>query len=448
MNGVSVTGMGVISTVGNDIDSFWRACLGADSNVETIPEAWLGYNEYNSGIWSPLSTLDFDVLGFKKSEITRRDPVSLIALAAAHQAIQQAGIELDLVNERQNQYALTSIDSERIGVFMGTGIGGAYTFLHNQAYQMLKIPKRELMEFLNGHDIETSVLESLVYPRVCNRFTVSMLMPNAVSAALGLRYGIHGPNRTITHACAAGTTAIASAYRAIQAGEVDIAICGGAEYLYDDYGGIYRGFDILQTLANPLDPISASNRPFDQDRSGFLYSQGGAGVLVLESAESCQRRGSRPLAEIVGCAETFDAHSMVAIAEDGKQIERMMTEAVSSAGLQLQDIDYINTHGTGTQTNDLVEASVIDRLFGNKPLVNSSKSILGHSIGASGALEAIISILSLRNQTTHICNNLQNPLMDLNFVQQVAPQSISHVMSQSFAFGGHNSALVFKAADS
>jgi 3-oxoacyl-[acyl-carrier-protein] synthase II len=205
------------------------------------------------------------------------------------------------------------------------------------------------------------------------------------------------------------------------------------------------GFDVARTLASPGDDLEKANRPFDKDRSGFLISQGGSGILILESESHAKKRGTNILAEVAGFAETFDAHSMMSINSDGTQIKRMINEAVSSAQLQLSDIDYINAHGTSTTINDEVESKIISELFGTKPLINSSKSILGHSIGASGGFEAIISTLSLQNQTAHVCKNLENPIRDLNFVTTQKEHEIRHVLSESFAFGGHNSALVLSA---
>jgi len=330
------------------------------------------------------------------------------------------------------------VSSDKAGIFIGTGVGGAKTFLDNHSYQMLKTTATKLKD----ENIPPRLVDRLLFPPKINPFVVSMLIPNAISAAVGIKYSLHGTNRTISQACSSGTTAIGYAYQAIKSGQVDFAICGGSEYLYDEYGGICQGFDIARTLTTPADDIDKSNRPFDKDRNGFLYSQGGSGILILESEERAKKRDANILAQISGFAETFDAYSMMSINPDGKQIKRMVQQVVSDANLQLSDIDYINTHGTGTKVNDEIESKVIEELFGKKPIINSSKSLLGHGIGASGATEAIISTLSLLNQTTHRCNNLENPIRDLNFVMKKEKHNISHVLSESFAFGGHNSALV------
>ncbi len=443
MNKVVVTGLGVVSPIGCDIDSFWNACLNNESNVQKIPDHWNDYSGYKSGIWSPLPEIDFKSQGFSRVEVMQRDPVSLLAIMAANEALNQAGIDLVSVNEKNRQYELQGVDAEKAGIFIGTGIGGAKTFLENNACHMLKRVTKEL----SNTDVDPDLCAKLLHPSKVNPFVVSMLMQNAVSATMGIKYSLHGTNRTISQACSSGTSAIGYAYNAIKSGQIDFAICGGSEHLYDDYGSLYMGFDVARTLANPGDDMEKANRPFDKDRSGFLISQGGSGVLILESEAHARKREAKILAQVSGFSETFDAHSMMSLNADGIQIKRMIKEAVTEANLQLTDIDYINAHGTSTMINDEVESKVIDELFGNRPLVNSSKSLLGHSIGASGAFEAIISILSIQNQTTHRCKNLENPVRDLNFITEKKEQDISHVLSESFAFGGHNSALVLSAFD-
>lgn len=442
MDNVVVTGMGVVSPIAFDIKSFWSSCLKSNSIVQSIPESWNDYSDYRSGIWSPLPEIDFKAHGFNRLDLMQRDRVSLIAIMAANQALEQAEINVIPSSDGKNrQFKLDGLDPNRSGVFVGTGIGGAKTFLENNACHMLKRTTKALQE----NNVNPELVSKLLHPPKVNPFVVSMLMQNAVSASIGIQYSLNGINRTITQACASGTSAIGSAYRAIKSGQIDFAICGGAEYQYDDYGSLYMGFDVARTLAVPGDDMQKANRPFDKDRSGFLYSQGGAGILILEKESQAKKRGANILAKITGVSETFDAHSMMNINGDGVQIKRMIHQAVTEANLRLTDIDYINTHGTGTMLNDEVESKIIDELFGKKPFINSSKSILGHSIGASGALEAIISILSIQNQKTHPCKNLENPIRDLNFVTSVKNKTIRNVLSESFAFGGHNSAIIFSA---
>lgn len=446
---VVVTGLGAVSPLGISVDALWQRALVGESVVENIPEQWRNYTDFNSGIWSPLPDIDFRDQGFSRTEVLQRDRVSLLGLMASQEALKNAGFSTLLVDKRHAQYSVEGVDAQRIGVFIGTGIGGAKTFLENHSFQMLSRPLkacRSALSFDAFEAIEPS-LAGLVHPVKFNRMAVPMLMPNGVSASIGIKYGVRGQNRTVANACAAGTSAIGDAYQAIVSGELDVAICGGAEYLYDDYGTIYRGFDALGALAKPSTDIYRANRPFDEARNGFLFAQGGAGILILESASHAQKRGAGVLAKISGFAESFDAQSMVALADDGLQVERAINTALEKAGTTLESVDYINAHGTGTEINDRVEGAVLQRLFGTKPWVASSKSFLGHSIGASGALEAIITVLTLKNQCSPACMNLDDPIYDLRFVRernQVTP--VDTALSCSYAFGGHNAALVMQHA--
>jgi 3-oxoacyl-[acyl-carrier-protein] synthase II len=274
-----------------------------------------------------------------------------------------------------------------------------------------------------------------------------MLMPNAASAAVGIKFSLTGPNVTYCVACASGTVAVGHGYRAVHEGRVDLAVTGGSEYLYDDHGHIFRGFDVAGTLVRDYVDSETANRPFDEKRSGFLFSQGGAAVLVLEELEHARRRGATIMAELIGFAESFDAHSMMSLAPGGEQIERMIRAALADANLLPRDVDYVNAHGTGTKNNDQTEVEVINRVFGKSVRVNSTKSLLGHTIGASGAIEALVTALSLRDGMTHICKNLDTPILDLNFVRSVERFDPRVGLSQSFAFGGHNAALVMRRFD-
>jgi len=434
---VCVTGLGAVSPLGIGVNNLWQRSLAGEAVVQPIPPAWHRYSDYRSGIWSPLPMLDYRALGFTRNECLQRDPVSLLALLATQEALQSAQLNPVLVDKRQARYQLQAILTERAGVFIGTGIGGAYTFLQNHAEQILARTKPALQV------ASADILALLRHPGKANRMAVSMLMPNAVSAAIGIKYGLHGLNRTVTNACAAGTSAIGEAWQAIRQGQLDLAICGGAEYLLDDYGTIYRGFDMLGTLADPGTAPQQANCPFDRRRSGFLIAQGGAGILILESAEHAKWRGVPILAQITGYAETFDACSMVAMDSGGVQIKRAIQTALATAGQLPTAIDYINAHATGTQANDQIEASVIQTLFPHRPWVASTKSILGHSIGASGALEAIITVRSLQQQHTPACHNLQEPAFDLNYIHD--SQQTLHLrqaLSCSYAFGGHNAVLI------
>jgi len=448
---VVVTGLGVVSSIGSTTRAFWEGCLAGKSVVEEIPERWRRYADYKSSLWAPLPDLDYVDRGLSRVEISQHDPVALQAAAAAGEALADAGLAVELKSKRANTYEVAGVDAERAAVFMGTGIGGASSFLANHAYQILARPRQALEDVVQGSsepgavsDCLHRLLEDLSHGRRFNPFVVSMLMPNAVSAFLGLKYSLTGLNHTSSLACAAGTVAIGEAFRAIRDGRVDMALAGGTEYLSDEHGGIFRGFDIAKTLVRDCGDPQGANRPFDAKRSGFLFSQGGAGVIVLEELKGALRRGARPLAELAGYGESFDAHSMMNVASDGVQVERMVRLALRDAELEVADIDYVNSHGTGTMANDAVEAAVIERVFGAHVLVNATKSLLGHTIGASGALEAVVTVLSLQHQRTHACKNLEEPIAELNFVLSAEPVKMAAALSQSFAFGGHNAALIFK----
>ena len=450
---VVITGAGVISPIGSGVEEFWRHCLQAKSVVAPIPEQWLQYADLRSRVWSPLSDYDPESFGITRTERLQLDPVTVLAISAAREALEGAGFTLVPAAERSRAFALPEVDSTRAGVYLGTGIGGAHSFLQNhaqhlyqRAHEALKVYSEKHASTEDGATLD-GILSLMTHPLRYHPFVVSMLMPNAISAAVGIKFSLTGPNLTYCVACASGTVAVGHGYRAVQEGRVDLAVAGGSEYLYDEHGHIFRGFDVAGTLARDYADLESANRPFDEKRSGFLFSQGGAAVLVLEELEHAQRRGATIMAELIGFAETFDAHSMMSLAPGGEQIERMVRAAITDANRLPRDVDYVNAHGTGTKNNDQTEVEVIDRVFGKSVQVNSTKSLLGHTIGASGAIEALVTALSLRDGTTHICKNLDTPILDLNFVRSVERFDPRIGLSQSFAFGGHNAAVVMRRFD-
>ena len=415
---VVVTGGGAVSAIGIGLEVFWRNCLEGRSVVAAIPSAWDRYASLHSRLWSPLPDIDAEALGVVRAERLQLDPFAILALGAAREALANAGLRLAQA-ERPRALAIVGHDAARIGVFMGTGIGGAYTFLQNHSIHLSRGPRY-------------------------NPFVVSMLMPNAGSAMVANKFSIRGPNATYCVACASGTVAVGNAYRAVRDGQVELAVSGGSEFLNDEHGHIFRGFDVSGTLVRDCADPQTANRPFDEKRSGFLFSQGGAAVLLLEELEHALRRGAPIMAELVGFAETFDAYSMMSLAPDGAQIERMIRASLADAGLEAAAVDYVNAHGTGTRNNDEIESRVIGRVFGSSVPVNSTKSLLGHTIGASGAFEALVTALTLRDGKTHVSRNLQTPCCDLNYVRSVQAFDPDVGLSQSFAFGGHNAALVLR----
>lgn len=451
---VAITGLGVITAIGQGYEEFWQNCLAGITRVERIPDQWFRYSDFRSQLWSPLPYVDYSKYHIGRLEEKQLDPSSLMGLACAFQALDSAGVSYRLIDRKRNSYSLDAINPERAGVFIGTGIGGISTFASCYSYQLLFRTKELLEKAIsliegNGNiDSLEEIRERMIVPRRFNPFGVAMTMPNACSANMGIKFNLYGNNNTFCAACASGTVAICYGYKAIRSGELDFALVGGVEYMYDEFGALFLGFDTVHALTNGNSNSDKANRPFDIDRSGFLFSEGGGGVLVIEELEHAKKRGARIFAEIVGYAETCDAFNIMMMESRGYHIEKMLKQALEDAGVSENGIDYINTHGTGTVLNDETEAGLIERIFGKRPLVNSTKSLIGHTLGASGAIEAVVTALSIFNQTTHVCRNLEHPVRDLNFVTRVKLYPIKTAISQSFGFGGHNAVLVFGLHDS
>jgi 3-oxoacyl-[acyl-carrier-protein] synthase II len=431
---VVITGIGMITPLGVTAVECWAALLAGRAAVAPVPDAWRRYAATTSTIWAPLPTIDWADRGIDRIEQMQLDTSGMLTIVAATEALADAGIAARLVDPKKKTHALDVPSPDRCGVFMGTGVGGITSFTANLA--------NHAMSPLLQDGVAPELLPPM--PARFSPYAVPSMMPNAVSALVGIRWSLTGPNLTFAQACAAGTVAVGHAYRAIASGAVDLAICGGAEYVGDPYGGMFRGFDAARTLASAGTDPARANRPFDRDRTGFLLAEGGAAVLVCEEWEAAHRRGARPLAEVAGFAETFDGHSIMMMEPSGRRIADMLTAALVDADCTTDGIDYINAHGTGTLVNDEVESAVIERLFGSRPLVTATKSLTGHCIGASGGIEAAVTALSLANQKTHACGNLEHPIRDLRFAREAGPCRIDTAITQSFAFGGHNAAVVMR----
>jgi 3-oxoacyl-[acyl-carrier-protein] synthase II len=452
---VVITGIGIISPLGHSVEEFWNQALAGATAWGPVPEHWVNYGRTNSTIWAPLPSRDFTPWGISSVETGQLDRAEQIAIACSRQALDQAGIAYQLKNEKKNTNVVTNVDPAACGVFIGTGIGGASSLcaaiinhVAAPASMALASLRRSLPADDGGAHLATSlesIRSGLRAPARYNPFCVSMSMPNGVSAVVGIKFGLHGRNATNAGACAAGTIAIGNGLRAVQSGELSIALAGGVEYLGDEWGGVFRAFDIVQTLVRAGEDPASANRPFDEKRSGFLFGEGGGAVLVLEELEHARRRSAQVIAEVTGYGETFDAHSVMMLDPSGVQLERMLALALGDAGRMATDIDYINTHGTSTVLNDETESAMLARVFGNRPLVNSTKGLIGHTIGASGAIEAAVTALSLRDQTTHVCANLEAPINGLRYVREPGQYPMDCAVSESFAFGGHNAALVLEA---
>jgi 3-oxoacyl-[acyl-carrier-protein] synthase II len=464
---VVVTGVGAVSAFGAGAPALWKGCLEGRSVVEAVPAEWRKFSDVRSPAWSPIGDAarpESAMIG--RAEARRLDPSAQMAIAAAEEAVRGAGLTLAPVDVKRRTFAIEGIAGERLGAFLGTGAAGLHSMLANASHVAVARSRRRLQaiverlapdaERAEGGDGATrartalagelaAIAEDLIAPDVFNPFAVASGMVNALSANLSIKLGAHGPTPTFAGACAAGTIAIGRAFRAIRDGECDAVLAGGSDYLRDPWGATFHGFDATGALAVGDFPREQLNRPFDARRCGFLFSEGGAAVLVLEELGAALARGAPRLAEIVGYGEASDAHDLMAPEPSGAQIRRAIGLALADAGLDARDVGYVNPHGTGTQGNDGVEAEAIAATIGKHALVSSTKSILGHTLGASGALEAVVTVLTLRDQVVHPSLNLEQPIADLAFAHRRTRAEIRNAVSESVAFGGHNAVLAFSA---
>jgi 3-oxoacyl-[acyl-carrier-protein] synthase II len=425
---VAVTGLGPITAIGTGVESFWKAVIDGRRGARAVDFDWLDGRPFKCRVGAPCEDPDPETFPLTERQTRMLDPTARYALAASRMALIDAGIEPRLVDARRHQYALDAVDPTRAGVIIGTGIGGLCTI------------ERSHFMWTRGDKFTGS-----------NKFSLPMLIPNAIPAQVAISFGLKGECKTVVTACASGTMAIGDAYRLVRDGELDLAVCGGVEKTLSDFDGYgLMGFDMLNTLSTRnADPESAS-RPFDSDRDGFVLGEG-AGILVLEREEHARARGARIYARISGYGATCDAHSMVQIEPSGEQMVRAMERALESTEVGREDVQYVNAHGTSTVRNDSHEAQALHGVFGRRVrdvLVNSTKAMTGHAIGASGAIEAITTTLSLFRGLVHRCVNLENPdpACDLNLPRENQRTRPAAAMSNSFAFGGHNASVVFESA--
>ncbi len=446
---VVVTGLGIICSVGTNVEEFWNNCLLGKTNICPVSDCWKDSLNLKSKFWSPLKEVDYSQYGFTNIEQKTLDMTSLLVICSAIQALSSAKLTYHRKDTKRNTYSIQGIDPTQAGVFMGTGVGGLNTAFLSHSNIILA----SLIKSINQMDHEISeslrfvldkLEENFCIPKRFSPLTVAKYMPNACSSNIGIKFGITGPNNTYCSSCASGTVAIGNAYKAIKSGQVDMAISGGTEYMFDEFGGMFYAFDKIGALSTG-DNIFNINCPFDNKRSGFLFSEGGAAVLILEELGHALNREVPILAEIVNYSESSDAYSTMAIEENGINIKTMLYDCLDGANLKPGDVNYINAHGTGTHVNDEIETKIIEEIFGREVLINSTKSLTGHTIGASGAIEALVTVMSIVNNTTHICKNLNEPIRDLNFVTEVKKYPIEAAISQSFGFGGHNAVLAFKS---
>ncbi|MBC2114627.1 beta-ketoacyl-ACP synthase II [Listeria innocua] len=404
---VVVTGIGAVTPIGNDAETSWE---NAKKGVNGVAEMTrLNPDDFPVKIAAELK--DFDVEKYlEKKEARKMDRFTHYAIASAEMAVQDSGLIIDDSN------------ATRVGVWIGSGIGGMETF--ETQYEV----------FLNrGH-------------RRVSPFFVPMMIPDMGSGQVSIRFGAKGINSTTVTACATATNSIGDAFKVIERGDADAMITGGAEAPITKMS--LAGFTANKALSLNPDPETAC-RPFDKDRDGFIIGEG-AGVVILEEYEHAKARGAKIYAEVVGYGATGDAYHITAPAPNGEGAARAMKMAIDDAGLTPDKVDYINAHGTSTPYNDEYETQAIKTVFGEhakKLAISSTKSMTGHTLGASGGIEAIFALLSIRDNiiapTIHLEN--QDEVCDLDYVPNKAREAeVNVVMSNSFGFGGHNATLVFK----
>ncbi len=405
---IVITGLGLVSAVGIGTEESWQAVLAGRSGVAPITR--FDTNGFACTIAAEVK--GFDPLQFvEKKELKKMGLFIQYALAAAEFAMKQADLKV------------TSETAERIGVFLGSGIGG------------FDVIEREHTELLKGG------------PRKISPFFIPAAIVNLAAGHVSIRHGAKGPNAAPCTACSSSAHAVGDAFKAIARCDAEVMICGGSEAAITPLG--VGGFASMRALSTRNDEPTKACRPFDKERDGFIIGEG-AGVLVLEELEFARRRGARILAEIIGYGMSGDAFHITQPSEDGDGAYRAMHNALADARLEPQQVNYINAHGTSTPFNDRLETLAIKRLFGDhayKMAVSSTKSMTGHLLGGAGGLEAGFSVLALRDQIIPPTVNYEtpDPGCDLDYVpNQARPRPLETVLSNSFGFGGTNAALLFK----
>lgn len=403
---VVITGMGCISPLGNDVSTLWSNLLAGKSGVGLITH----YDTSNFEVKIGAEVRDFDgVARFGARDARRLDRFVQFALAASTQAVEQSGL------------VITEANRDRVGVILGTGIGGMNTLF-----------KEIDVYFQRGPD------------RV-SPFLVPMMLPDTAAGLVAIQLGARGPNMAVVAACASGTNAIGEATETIRRGSADVIITGGAEAVITQIA--MAGLSVMRALSTRNAEPERASRPFDKERDGFVMGEGAAS-LVLESAEHAQSRQARILGEISGYGASNDAFHISAPAENGAGAALCMHSALDNAGMSVEDIDYINAHGTSTLLNDKSETAAIKSVFGSRAYeipVSSTKSMTGHLLGAAGAVEAVICVKTLQDNVFPPTINYENPdpECDLDYVpNQARPGNVDNILSNSFGFGGHNASII------
>ncbi|WP_445593970.1 beta-ketoacyl-ACP synthase II [Bacillus velezensis] len=404
---VVVTGLGALSPLGNDAETSWKNAIGGVSGIGPITR--VESDEYPAKVAAELK--DFNIENYMdKKEARKMDRFTQYAVVAAKMAVQDAGLNI------------TDEIAPRVGVWVGSGIGGLETLESQFEIFLTKGPRR-------------------VSP-----FFVPMMIPDMATGQISIALGAKGVNSCTVTACATGTNSIGDAFKVIQRGDADAMITGGTEAPLTRMS--FAGFSANKALSTNPDPKTAS-RPFDKNRDGFVMGEG-AGIVVLEELEHALARGAKIYGEIVGYGSTGDAYHITAPAQDGEGGARAMQEAIKDAGIAPEEIDYINAHGTSTYYNDKYETMAIKTVFGDhayKLAVSSTKSMTGHLLGAAGGIEAIFSVMAIKDGIIPPTINIETPdeECDLDYVPDKArEQDVNVVLSNSLGFGGHNATLIFK----
>ncbi|SOD17132.1 beta-ketoacyl-ACP synthase II [Nitrosomonas ureae] len=406
---VVVTGLGIVSPVGNTVPSAWESIIAGKSGITRISR--FDASAFASQIAGEVK--DFDIHQYVSAKEARRMDIFIhYGMAAAIQAVKDAGID-----------EISQLEAERIGVNIGSGIGG-----------LSMIESTDIAYHAGG-------------PRKISPFFIPSTIINMIAGNLSIMYGYKGPNLAIVTACTTATHSIGHSARMIEYGDADVMVCGGAESCVTPLA--IGGFGAAKALSVHNDEPEIASRPWDIDRDGFVLGEG-AGVLVLEEMEHAKRRGARIYAELAGFGMSADAFHMTAPCDDGEGAARCMSNALKNAEIDTAEVDYVNAHGTSTPLGDIAETIAVKRCFGDharKLAVNSTKSMTGHLLGAAGGVEAIFSVLATYHQIAPPTINLvnQDPQCDLDYIPNTARNmNIKVALSNSFGFGGTNGTLVFR----